>query len=139
MRCKNCFKNFTVKYFGDKHCDSEECKEAKQNYQNGKRNSSTFGNKKGTELKRTPIKKVSIKLKENTKIYNKVRKQYLLDNPKCEKCNNSDSIEIHHTNSRTGDRLIDTFYFMAICRPCHLYVHENPEESRKKGWLKTID
>ncbi len=38
-------------------------------------------------------------------------------------------------NGRNGERLLDVDYFMAVCRDCHQYIHNNPKESREKGWL----
>jgi hypothetical protein len=98
-------------------CDNEECK---QKYRESN--------------KPKQINKVSNKRKDQEKVYKKAREEYLTNNARCERCNNP-ATEIHHKNGRNGKRLYDNRFFMSICRDCHQYVHNNPKESREKGWL----
>lgn len=88
--------------------------------------------RKGKEKK--VIKKVSDKRKTQDKTYQLVRKAYLLKNPNCEVCG-VDASEIHHKNGRTNERLIDSDYFLSVCRPCHNEIHANPEHARREGYL----
>lgn len=81
------------------------------------------------------MRRVSLKRQEQLKEYKIIRDQFMLGNPRCEMCTGSAS-ENHHKNGRTGLRLLDVDYFMAVCRDCHQYIHNNPKESREKGWLK---
>ena len=80
------------------------------------------------------MRKVSLKRAEQLRDYKAVRDVFLADNPYCERCNYLAS-ENHHKNGRTGLRLLDVTYFMAVCRTCHQYIHNNPQESREKRWL----
>jgi len=80
------------------------------------------------------MRKVSLKRQEQNKQYKIVRDKFMLDNPRCERCKGR-STENHHKNGRNGLRLLDVDYFMAVCRDCHRYIHNNPKESREKGWL----
>jgi len=43
--------------------------------------------------------------------------------------------EVHHANGRRGKRLIDTDYFVAVCRTCHRWIHDNPKEAKQNGWF----
>ncbi len=42
--------------------------------------------------------------------------------------------EIHHKRKR-GKYLCDATTFMAVCREAHIWIHNNPRESREKGYL----
>jgi ribosomal protein S27AE len=80
------------------------------------------------------MRKVSKKRQEQNKAYKVVRDKFMTDNPYCERCGR-EATENHHTNGRSGDRLLDTNYFMAVCRSCHVWIHEHPKESREVKWL----
>jgi len=82
------------------------------------------------------MRRVSLKRQAQLKEYKELRIEFLTLNPICMVCNRHDATEIHHTNGRTGLRLLDTNYFMAVDRPCHIYIHSNPIEARGEGWLK---
>lgn len=43
--------------------------------------------------------------------------------------------EIHHTNGRENERLTDRVHWLAVSREGHQWIHANPKESRKQGWL----
>lgn len=85
-------------------------------------------------LKRTPLKPLSNKRKDQLGIYKQMRRRYLQKTPKCERCGQS-ATEIHHKAGRTNNLLNDSKHFMAICRPCHRWVHDNPEDARNNDWL----
>ena len=80
------------------------------------------------------MRKTSKKRAKQLKIYRSLRDKYLEENLYCEKCGRFGTI-LHHKNGRTGERLYDINYFMAVCDPCHKWIHEHPKESREKGWL----
>lgn len=42
-------------------------------------------------------------------------------------------IDIHHKRGR-GELLMDTRYWMVVCRHHHGYITNHPEESYKNGW-----
>jgi hypothetical protein len=85
------------------------------------------------------MKKQSTKRAKQNREYLKARKEYLEENPFCEarfseQCNYKAN-QIHHKNSRNGDRLNDTAYFMAVCYFCHCKIHSEPAKSRELGYL----
>jgi 5-methylcytosine-specific restriction endonuclease McrA len=87
-----------------------------------------------TPKKRAPIKPISDKRAKELAEYRIVRDKYKEENPQCEKCGDPMS-DIHHKNGRNGKRVSDSEYFMSVCRPCHTWIHENPEDARAMGWL----
>ena len=42
--------------------------------------------------------------------------------------------DIHHKKGRENDLLVDTRYFMAICRLCHARIDTDPEWARSNGY-----
>jgi len=119
-KCKVCKKVFYPKYSSLEKTCSLECH--------------IKYNKKNPPKK---IKRVSNKRKVQEDIYNQLRKVFLNKNPKCEICGLK-SEDLHHKAGRIGNLLINTKYFMALCRKDHDYVHNNPEESKRKKWIIKI-
>lgn len=86
-------------------------------------------------LKRNRVNPISKKQVKRINEYRFVRNVYLDENPECEKCGGVAN-EIHHKlHIRTGKALTETKYFMAICRPCHKFVHDYPKNAIANGWL----
>jgi hypothetical protein len=77
---------------------------------------------------------VSDKKLVELKEYRVVRDRYLADNKVCEHpdCKNP-SEDLHHAKGRVGKLLTDVRYFKALCRKCHRWVEENPEQSKEIG------
>ncbi len=75
------------------------------------------------------VQKVTAKRAGQNQEYYKLRAEYLALYPVCEveECNLK-AVEIHHQKGRENDRLLDTSYFMAVCRKHH---EEFTEHSRK--------
>ena len=117
-RCKanSCKRKFIPKYFNQKVC-SDECKKEYE-----------------AEFEQTSLNEKSDKRKEQEKFYKELRLIHLTDNPNCGVCG-EEATEIHHMNGRNGERLNDVKYFLSACRGCHTYIHNNPKEARKEGWL----
>jgi hypothetical protein len=71
-----------------------------------------------------------IELKE----YRVVRDGYLSANKICEhpECKNL-SEDLHHAKGRVGSLLTDVRYFKALCRRCHRWVEDNPDEAKAIG------
>jgi hypothetical protein len=91
---------------------------------------------KRSPLKRkTPLSRVSKKMRSNKTKYSKLSKEHLLANPWCEKCLALRSTQIHHKKGRLGKLLCDTQFFMAVCIHCHRYIEENRLEAYSRGWL----
>lgn len=114
----------------------------------------------GSSMKRTPLRRVSVKKARETKRYWPIRKAFLERVPYCEICVSrktklhldevrsnaipsrvklwyiaSPSVEIHHLFSRNGSLLCDERGFVASCRACRDYPKDHPEEARKLGLL----
>lgn len=87
------------------------------------------------------IPRVSAKRAKKDAEYSKLRQRYLTENPLCMVNVNGcmhNATDIHHTRSGS-DR--DTYYlvqstWLAVCRACHSWIHENPEKARILGHLK---
>lgn len=80
------------------------------------------------------IKSVSDKKLTELKEYRVVRDRYLAEHKVCEHpdCKNP-SEDLHHAKGRVGSLLTDVRYFKALCRRCHRWVEENPEQSKEIG------
>jgi hypothetical protein len=91
--------------------------------------------------KPTIIPLVSSKRKKKDAEYSKLRERYLTENPLCmvkvNGCSHG-ATDVHHTFAGANR---DAFYLVqstwkAVCRNCHNYIHEHPEDARVMGWLK---
>lgn len=74
--------------------------------------------------------------------YSVQRRQYLAGHTECEArvapdCD-GDSCEIHHSAKR-GSNLLNIETFVAVCRPCHVFIETkmSAEERRERGLLIT--
>lgn len=109
-------------------------------------NAPTAQQKKAEEKKslpkQAPIAKQSPKRKEEDKEYNKARKDYLAKNVGCEAhvatgCTGL-SCEIHHKSRRSSkDDRINPENFLAVCRPCHLWLGAHPKQAMELGLSET--
>lgn len=81
-----------------------------------------------------PIVKVSPKRAQQKAEYAKLKREYIALYPMCEveDCDQK-SIDIHHQRGCEGGRLLDTNYFMAVCRTHHTYYTEHSKEAKEKG------
>lgn len=81
-----------------------------------------------------PVRKVSHKRAEQMTEYMKLRNEYLALYPVCEveDCNEL-SCDMHHQRGKEGERLLDTNYFMAVCRNHHNYYTEHSKEAIEQG------
>jgi len=78
------------------------------------------------QIKKSRIsKKPSESLRQRLKKYKLLKIQYLATHPICEVCLIKHSQDIHHKAGRIGDNLFQ--HFLAVCRPCHNRIEENPE------------
>lgn len=93
-----------------------------------------------TDKKLKRLKPRSAKMQEKDDKYYPKKDEFLEKHPKCQirkpgVCTR-DATQVHHSEYRTGDGYLDEDTWFATCFECHRYVHLNPAESRKKGWLK---
>jgi len=80
------------------------------------------------------INKVSDKTKRLNDIYHARIKVWIVG--KVCPVTGDPATEIHHTNGREYERLIDEDYWLGVTRIGHNYIHNNPKEARLRGWLK---
>lgn len=101
-----------------------------------------------SQLRRTPLAKVSRKRRKEQKVYSKSREEYLREHPYCEcrhltlrkpnghiiQCSLS-ATQIHHKSRRHGKNFTDRSKFLATCGNCHQWIEENGKEAEKLGLL----
>jgi hypothetical protein len=89
------------------------------------------------------MKRVSKKRAAELKIYYSLKKYILSQRPYCQmpsptgspSCMNP-ATQIHHIKGRAGSLLCDVRYWIAVCPPCHQYIHDHARESRARGLMK---
>ena len=94
----------------------------------------TSGTSKKTKSPAKRIKSVSTKKLSELAEYRKVRDAYLKANKICEHPDcKSPSEDLHHAKGRVGALLTDVRYFKALCRKCHRWAEENPDQAKALG------
>jgi hypothetical protein len=66
--------------------------------------------------------------------YFDLRWEFLLQHPLCEVCGHRRSRDVHHRLGR-GECLLEIDTFLAVCRSCHIRIHDNPQWAREHGYL----
>lgn len=125
-KCKVCSEVFTKRSPLDMFCSSE----CKINY------------KKKPKKQTKPIKQFSDKRAKRNVAYLLANKTFLMEQEN-EFCpvmglifnRTVRTTEVHHTNGRENDRLLDRTYWLAVSREGHQWIHANPELAREQGWL----
>lgn len=128
-KCKHCKADFKPYKSTDKYCCF-----------------SCFAKAEGAKKKQVskPIKKVSDKMKEQLKQYNKLRKAFIYlaqDNSVfCTAYYHAYGIkkevtEVHHKAGRVGKLLLYVPYWLPVSREGHRWIHDNPKEAYKAGFL----
>ncbi len=79
---------------------------------------------------------MSDKRRKESRIYSKLRKEFLENNPYCQFgiCHVA-ATDIHHTMLR-GKNYLNVESFMALCREHHSFIHAHPNKAREMGLLK---
>lgn len=85
-------------------------------------------------MKKTPLAKLSPYRRKQVNKYLRLRRKYL-EATTCKVCNQVPATQIHHKKGRDNDRLLDAFYFLAVCQTCHTRIHNNPAWARDNGYL----
>lgn len=94
-----------------------------------------------TELKRTPLKKISKSQRRKLAEYHPIHSKFLKENPKCQICIARKieppkwSTEVHHKFGRANKLLTDVRGFIASCFACRDFPHSHPKEARELGIL----
>lgn len=82
------------------------------------------------KIKPTTDKRAALK-----KIYLERRKTWLRG-LHCAVYPEKQATQVHHIKGRLGNLLIDESNWLPVCAAGHEYIHEHPQESYEKGWMK---
>lgn len=67
--------------------------------------------------------------------YGRKRAAFLKSSKRCRNCGASRGLDVHHIRGRLGELLVRQEYWVALCRSCHAWVHDNPTAARERGLL----
>ena len=88
--------------------------------------------------KKQYISPISKKQASRLSEYRKVRDEFMKQHPLCQanivkECGYY-ATDVHHMKGKIGEDLINAENFLAVCRQCHTYIEEHPEEAYSKGF-----
>ena len=89
-------------------------------------------------MKRTPLRRVSIKLAAGLKEYARLKKQWFAKNPLCkakQACQSARTKDVHHMAGR-GKNLNNVDTWLPVCRACHDWIHANARKARDLNLLQ---
>lgn len=86
--------------------------------------------------RKTWIRRVSRKRKQQNDDYLELRREFLEENPVCQVCRSDNSSEVHHQRGKEGRWLTETAEFLAVCRDCHEFIEQNRDWAARTGYLK---
>lgn len=99
-------------------------------------------------LKRKKMSTVSKKQSKVNREYTKVKAEYLAEFSWCEACLKirplqsafrvNRATDLHHVRGRGPKLTTDKRFFMALCRNCHDWIHQNGAKARELGLLAPI-
>lgn len=80
--------------------------------------------------------------------YSKLREAFLFAKPFCEAQISSynernishctgKSTDVHHKSGRIGENYLKIGTWLAVCRNCHQWIEENPEEAKELGFSES--
>jgi hypothetical protein len=84
--------------------------------------------------KRKEINRISGKRKKEMAIYRRKRDVFMKKHEVCEVCKNAKPTDLHHRKGRSGKMIYKERYFLAVCRPCHTKIENNPIWAKKNGY-----
>lgn len=135
--------SYTARPDGD-YCESCRRANAKEEENNlkslSKRATQLEKAKAKNQVPRAKISKVSPKREEINKEYFKLVEQFKIDEPLCKAKVNEYCTEKtddpHHRKGR-GIYLLMVDSWLPVCRNCHIYITNHPEEAIRKGWSES--
>lgn len=86
-------------------------------------------------MKRSRIRPISKRRAQELAIYRERRKVFLIKRRWCSVFKYQRSTQVHHMKGRTGKRLLDERFWLAVSWKGQLWIHENVRESIKRGWI----
>lgn len=124
-QCAWCGKMFKPKFYTTQRTCSSTCAFERHKAEGKPKNKTKF------------IAPVSKKLASRLQVYRIRRDAFMKQNTICQ-CTGcaTPSQDLHHMSGRLGNNLIDESTFMAVCRKCHIWIHENPKQARALKYLK---
>jgi len=94
---------------------------------------------KSKPLIKKPINQKSKKMQAIDQAYTKLRRKFMEANPICNAalhCCSGLSTDVHHKKGRGEYHLVvDTW--LSVCRPCHNWIEENPDEAKELGFSES--
>ena len=87
-------------------------------------------------LARKRINPKSKKMQVLDLAYSKLRRKFMEENPMCEAalhCCNGGATDVHHKKGRGQYHLVVSTW-LSVCRPCHNYIEEHPDEAIELGY-----
>jgi 5-methylcytosine-specific restriction endonuclease McrA len=64
-------------------------------------------------------------------------KELLRDFPPCQRCAVAYATDVHEIKTRArGGSITDRNNLALLCRPCHTFITQNPEQGKAEGFLK---
>jgi AMMECR1 domain-containing protein len=86
------------------------------------------------------ISPVSKKRQVEMDEYSKKRLAFLALHVTCQAklvgCTGSSS-DVHHSKGRIGDNYLNMSTWVALCRSCHSYIEQHPEEAKELGFSQS--
>ena len=87
------------------------------------------------------ISPVSKKRQVQMDEYSKLRMVFLIAKPNCEAklvgtCTRT-STDVHHKAGRVGENYLKMSTWLAVCRNCHTWIENNPEEAKELGFSES--
>lgn len=80
------------------------------------------------------ISKVSDKMKDLLALYMKLKGPWIKGKKcKVKKCK-SDAEDVHHARGRTGSLLLDTQWWLPVCRTCHRRITDDSKWAIENGY-----
>lgn len=96
------------------------------------------------------VRTMSAKRRRQAKAYSLLRAAFLKAHPRCQalpvilmaghqvpvvKGDVIKSTDVHHKAGRHGWNYLNTDTWLAVCRPAHRWIHDNPKEARALGLM----
>jgi len=87
------------------------------------------------------IRGMSQSAEVRSKVYAGIADLFKKQNPLCFVCQDlnlgriNKTVDVHHKRGRVGLLLFDVRYFVATCRACHDWIHQNQERASERGLL----
>lgn len=77
--------------------------------------------------------------RKRERLYRERRKlviEILEDRPVCERCRSARSVDVHEVirRSQWSAGIVVRENLRAVCRPCHTWITEHPQEATDAGW-----